>query len=78
MCTGVGKEWCSSDDPYAGYDGAFKCLAHGVGDIAWVRDNTVSEMVKSGGFSADVCINKLFPCIKLKIGDLLSHINFPN
>ncbi|XP_064601903.1 melanotransferrin-like [Liolophura sinensis] len=53
MCTGVGEEWCSSDDPYAGYDGAFKCLAHGVGDIAWVRDSTVSQMVKSGGFKAE-------------------------
>ncbi|XP_050098263.1 melanotransferrin [Anopheles aquasalis] len=48
LCTGVvpgGK--CTPTDPYAGYEGAFRCLVE-AGDIAFVKHTTVQEMVDSG------------------------------
>ncbi|XP_014782585.1 melanotransferrin [Octopus bimaculoides] len=44
-CSGSGNERCTMRDPYSGYDGAFKCLEAGRGDMAFLRDNTVKEMV---------------------------------
>ncbi|CAK9294532.1 unnamed protein product [Gordionus sp. m RMFG-2023] len=47
LCAGTGEKHCStSDDEYAGYDGAFKCLRDGQGDIAFVKDATPLEMTK--------------------------------
>lgn len=34
---------CTSSDPYAGFDGAFRCLLE-AGDIAFLRHNTVEEL----------------------------------
>ena len=35
---------CSSSDPYAGYEGAFRCLVE-AGDIAFLKHTTVAELV---------------------------------
>uniref|UniRef100_A0A336LQ04 CSON000095 protein n=1 Tax=Culicoides sonorensis TaxID=179676 RepID=A0A336LQ04_CULSO len=40
---------CSGTDPYAGFEGAFRCLVE-AGDVAFLRHNTVDEMVKSKSF----------------------------
>ncbi|XP_014646858.1 PREDICTED: lactotransferrin [Ceratotherium simum simum] len=45
LCAGTGtnKCACSSQEPYFGYSGAFKCLQEGDGDVAFVKDSTVFE-----------------------------------
>lgn len=47
LCDGYGDDHCTTSDPYAGYDGAFRCLERGIGDIAFVRDNTVALMLQN-------------------------------
>ncbi|XP_069329604.1 lactotransferrin isoform X1 [Eulemur rufifrons] len=45
LCTGTGENKCafSSQEPYFGYSGAFKCLKDGAGDVAFIRESTVFE-----------------------------------
>lgn len=39
---------CTLADPYAGYEGALKCLVeNGTGDIAFVRDTTIQHALLS-------------------------------
>ncbi|KAL4231745.1 negative regulation of tumor necrosis factor (ligand) superfamily member 11 production [Mactra antiquata] len=40
LCRGSGEQKCTSSDPHAGFDGAFRCLNNG-GDIAFLREDTV-------------------------------------
>uniref|UniRef100_A0A1Q3FHF5 Putative lactotransferrin n=1 Tax=Culex tarsalis TaxID=7177 RepID=A0A1Q3FHF5_CULTA len=48
LCTGkVPGEKCTPKDPYAGFEGAFRCLVE-KGEIAFVKHTTVNEMVESG------------------------------
>ncbi|KAK3096152.1 hypothetical protein FSP39_023802 [Pinctada imbricata] len=63
QCAGIGEQKCSTDDPYAGYDGAFKCMAYDAGDIAFLRHDTVDIMTANGVFQKGdyelVCPNGL-------------------
>ncbi|XP_004034071.2 lactotransferrin [Gorilla gorilla gorilla] len=45
LCAGTGENKCafSSQEPYFGYSGAFKCLREGAGDVAFIRESTVFE-----------------------------------
>jgi hypothetical protein len=44
LCVGkIPGEWCSSADPYFGFEGAFRCLVE-AGDIAFLKHTTVDEM----------------------------------
>ncbi|XP_058534776.1 lactotransferrin isoform X2 [Ochotona princeps] len=45
LCVGTGKNKCafSSQEPYFGYSGAFRCLRDGAGDVAFIRQSTVFE-----------------------------------
>ncbi|CAH0721117.1 unnamed protein product, partial [Brenthis ino] len=58
LCTGGAGVRCTLADPYAGYEGALKCLlANGTGDIAFVRDTTIQHTLLShkvlGGVTED-------------------------
>ncbi|KAJ1089282.1 hypothetical protein NDU88_002433 [Pleurodeles waltl] len=47
LCKGKGKAKCSrsGSEPYYNYNGAFRCLKEGGGDVAFVKHNTVPEDV---------------------------------
>ncbi|XP_048190949.1 inhibitor of carbonic anhydrase-like [Perognathus longimembris pacificus] len=47
LCAGQGPDRCacSSQEPYFGYSGAFRCLQDGVGDVSFVRHMTVFEVL---------------------------------
>lgn len=47
LCVGkIPGEWCSSADPYFGFEGAFRCLVE-AGDIAFLKHTTVDEMTST-------------------------------
>jgi len=46
LCAGKQLDnYCTCNDPYADYGGAFACMADGVGDVTFVRNTTVFEYV---------------------------------
>jgi melanoma-associated antigen p97 len=50
LCIGkVPGGWCTSTDPYIGFDGAFRCLME-AGDVAFLKHTTVQEMIASKSF----------------------------
>ncbi|XP_072934834.1 transferrin 2 [Epargyreus clarus] len=58
LCAGGAGVRCTLADPYAGYEGALKCLvAGGSGEIAFVRDSTIQHALLSqkilGGVTED-------------------------
>ena len=57
-CKGGQEEYCTSNDPYAGYHGAFHCMATGDGEVAFVRHHTVTQYVsrQNESSTADVSI----------------------
>jgi len=51
LCNGTGADKCSQDankNRYAGYRGAFMCMAEGKGDVAFAVHRTVSDVVANG------------------------------
>ena len=36
---------CSDEDGYASHDGAFKCMAEGSGEVAFVKQNTTASVI---------------------------------
>ncbi|XP_055863595.1 melanotransferrin-like isoform X1 [Biomphalaria glabrata] len=44
LCTGQNEEFCSTSDTFAGYDGAFRCVAEGKGQLAYVRHDIFDIM----------------------------------
>ena len=61
-CSGQPDTFCSCNDPYAGYEGAFFCMASGVGDVTFVRHSTVAEFIANGNsaFVEDVSYCSIF------------------
>lgn len=48
LCTGkIPGGRCTDADPYAGYDGAFKCLLD-VGHVAFLKHATIEELLLTG------------------------------
>ena len=52
LCKGTGDNKCARSDiePYYGYGGAFKCMADGAGDVAFVKHTTTKEMTDKGSY----------------------------
>ena len=44
LCTGQNKEFCTTSDKRAGFDGAFRCVAERAGDLTFLRHDTVQMM----------------------------------
>ncbi|KAM9440214.1 serotransferrin-2-like [Clarias gariepinus] len=53
LCKGgeAGKNKCkaSSDEPYYGYSGAFRCMAENAGEVAFIKHSTVAENTDGNG-----------------------------
>ncbi|XP_019626658.1 PREDICTED: uncharacterized protein LOC109471661 isoform X15 [Branchiostoma belcheri] len=45
LCAGAGEDHCvrNKNEPYYGYSGAFRCLAEGAGDVAFINHQTVQD-----------------------------------
>ena len=56
-CKGDQEDFCTSNDPYAGYHGAFHCMASGNGDVAFVRHLTPQEYVSRLNQTASVSLD---------------------
>lgn len=53
LCSGFLEKKCSTDDPFAGYDGAFKCMSEDAGDVAFLRHDTVAQMAMNSSYMPD-------------------------
>jgi hypothetical protein len=57
LCIGkIPGDWCSSADPYYGFEGALRCLVE-TGEIAFLKHTTVDEMTSNRfDFSEKICL----------------------
>ena len=54
-CKGSYEDYCTGNDPFAGYEGAFECVASRGGDVAFVRDSTIRQAtMNSTKYNPDV------------------------
>lgn len=60
LCTGQNEEFCTTSDRYAGYDGAFKCVADGLGQITFLRHDTI-ELMTSPEYNSNSTTNTYLP-----------------
>ncbi|XP_028392085.1 serotransferrin-like [Dendronephthya gigantea] len=50
LCDGTENVKCTSNDPFAGYEGAFKCMAAGNNDrVGFVKQDTANKVLNSSG-----------------------------
>lgn len=49
---------CTDADPYAGFDGAFRCLLE-AGEIAFLKHTTVEQLLASDEFSKNLILQKV-------------------
>lgn len=54
-CAGDINTYCTSNDPFADYNGAFNCMASRVGDVAFVRHTTIAQGTANSTASPTVC-----------------------
>jgi melanoma-associated antigen p97 len=55
LCTGC-QDDCSDADKYYNYDGSFRCLMEGSGDVSFTKDDIVPTLAKDGSSPADWAI----------------------
>ena len=54
---GLCKDECNQNGNYSNYAGAFKCLADGVGEVAFVKHTTVQENAANPSDYVYLCPN---------------------
>ena len=62
-CQGDIEDFCTANDPFAGYDGAFKCMASNEGEVAFVRHFTVFQSAQNNTWDPDVSVLLLYGTI---------------
>ncbi|KAK2574286.1 Melanotransferrin [Acropora cervicornis] len=55
LCTKCQQECSSSTGPYSGYNGAFKCMMDGAGDVAFVKHTTVGDVGANASLYEYLC-----------------------
>lgn len=73
LCSGFLEKKCSTDDPFAGYDGAFKCMSSDAGDVAFLRHDTVSLMAMNSTYRPEVSV--IVSSQALKISNGIANVN---
>ena len=53
-CQGDIETFCTSNDPFAGYEGAFECMASANGEVAFVRHTTIGQSTANNSRSDTV------------------------
>lgn len=71
QCTGRNEEFCSTSDDYAGYDGAFKCVANGNGQLTFLRHDTIAQMT-----TPDNSSNVTGTTYQAEVGILINTFNY--
>ncbi|XP_074641603.1 melanotransferrin-like [Tubulanus polymorphus] len=49
LCSGKKENYCTSNDTFANYVGAFNCMASGTGDVAFLRAGIIEAIVGANG-----------------------------
>ncbi|KAK2574197.1 Serotransferrin [Acropora cervicornis] len=55
LCAKCPQECSSSTGPYSGYNGAFKCMMDGAGDVAFVKHTTVGDVGANASLYEYLC-----------------------
>uniref|UniRef100_A0A2C9M3H2 Transferrin-like domain-containing protein n=1 Tax=Biomphalaria glabrata TaxID=6526 RepID=A0A2C9M3H2_BIOGL len=64
LCTGQNEGFCSTSDTFAGYDGAFRCVAEGKGQLAFVRHD-IFDIIQSLANNSEISSISVDPAVNV-------------